>query len=113
LSTPRAPTGATATKSSRGAAIKDFLRREWARELAYRPMKELWCFTGNRISVRFEYESHDESGRRGGCAIPTTGLQHLPTLRLRVVLDREPSRRSYYSDAEKARATLTLEGNAE
>ena len=26
-------------------------------------MKELWCFTGNRISVRFEYESHDESGQ--------------------------------------------------
>jgi len=22
-------------------------------------MKELWCFTGNRISVRFEYEWHD------------------------------------------------------
>src|SRR3712207_1893773 len=26
-------------------------------------MKELWCFTGNRISVRFEYESHDASGQ--------------------------------------------------
>ena len=44
-------------------AIKDFLRRKWARELDYRLMKELWCFTGNRISVRFEYESHDESGQ--------------------------------------------------
>ena len=41
-------------------AIKDFLRRKWARELDYRLMKELWCFTDNRISVRFEYESHDE-----------------------------------------------------
>jgi len=44
-------------------AIKEFLRRKWARELDYRLMKELWCFTGNRISVRFEYESHDASGQ--------------------------------------------------
>jgi uncharacterized protein len=44
-------------------AIRDFLRRKWARELDYRLMKELWCFTGNRISVRFEYESHDASGQ--------------------------------------------------
>jgi nuclear transport factor 2 (NTF2) superfamily protein len=26
-------------------------------------MKELWCFSGNRISVRFESEWHDESGQ--------------------------------------------------
>ena len=26
-------------------------------------MKELWCFTGNHISVRFVYESHDASGQ--------------------------------------------------
>jgi nuclear transport factor 2 (NTF2) superfamily protein len=44
-------------------AIVEFLKRKWARELDYRLMKELWCFTGNRISVRFEYESHDESGQ--------------------------------------------------
>ena len=44
-------------------AIRDFLRRKWDRELDYRLMKELWCFTGNRISVRFEYESHDENGQ--------------------------------------------------
>ena len=50
------------------------LERKWARELDYRLMKELWCYQGNRISVRFEYESRDESGR-GGCATPTTGLQ--------------------------------------
>ena len=45
-------------------AIARFLKRKWARELDYRLMKELWCFTGNRISVRFEYESHDLSGQR-------------------------------------------------
>ena len=37
-------------------AIKDFLTRKWKKELDYRLMKELWAFTDNRISVRFEYE---------------------------------------------------------
>ena len=44
-------------------AIKEFLRRKWAKELDYRLMKELWAFTDNRISVRFEYEWHDEAGQ--------------------------------------------------
>ncbi|MCA9253315.1 MAG: nuclear transport factor 2 family protein [Phycisphaerae bacterium] len=44
-------------------AIKEFLRRKWAKELDYRLMKELWAFTDNRISVRFEYEWRDESGQ--------------------------------------------------
>lgn len=43
-------------------AIKEFLRRKWTKELDYRLMKELWAFTGNRISVRFEYEWHDAEG---------------------------------------------------
>ena len=42
-------------------AIKEFLTRKWASELDYRLMKELWAYTDNRISVRFEYEWHDES----------------------------------------------------
>lgn len=37
-------------------AIKAFLEKKWEKELDYRLMKELWAFTGNRISVRFEYE---------------------------------------------------------
>ena len=45
------------------AAIIEFLTRKWARELDYRLMKELWAFTDNRISVRFEYEWHDASGQ--------------------------------------------------
>ena len=45
------------------AAIKEFLRRKWAKELDYRLMKELWAFADNRISVRFEYEWRDESGQ--------------------------------------------------
>ncbi|MCZ6699940.1 MAG: nuclear transport factor 2 family protein [Planctomycetota bacterium] len=43
-------------------AIVDFLGRKWAQELDYRLIKELWAFEGNRISVRFQYESHDDSG---------------------------------------------------
>ncbi|MGN6388928.1 MAG: DUF1348 family protein [Burkholderiaceae bacterium] len=39
-----------------------FLRRKWARELDYRLIKELWAFDGNRIAVRYAYESHDDSG---------------------------------------------------
>ena len=44
-------------------AIHAFLTRKWQRELGYRLKKELWCFGGNRISVRFEYESHDSTGQ--------------------------------------------------
>ena len=45
------------------AAIVTFLTRKWAKELDYRLMKELWCYQGNRISVRFEYEWHDAAGK--------------------------------------------------
>jgi hypothetical protein len=48
----------------------------------------------------------------GGAPTSTTGLQHLPALHLRVVLDRKPSRRSHRSDAGQARAILTVEGCA-
>lgn len=41
------------------AAIRAFLIRKWASELHYRLMKELWAYTGNRISVRFECEWQD------------------------------------------------------
>jgi nuclear transport factor 2 (NTF2) superfamily protein len=43
--------------------IRAFLARKWERELDYRLRKELWAFTGNRISVRFEYESRDPAGQ--------------------------------------------------
>ena len=39
--------------------IKKFLTRKWAKETQYKLMKELWCWQGNRISVRFEYEWFD------------------------------------------------------
>ena len=43
-------------------AIVEFLKRKWAKEIDYRLIKELWAFYENRISVRFQYECHDDSG---------------------------------------------------
>ena len=43
------------------AAIQEFLRRKWSRELDYRLIKEIWAFGENRIAVRFAYEWHDDS----------------------------------------------------
>ena len=43
--------------------VQKLLERKWAKELDYRLIKELWAFTGNRIAVRFAYESHDDSGQ--------------------------------------------------
>lgn len=45
------------------AAIVEFLERKWAKEQAYRLIKELWAFDGNKIAVRFQYEFHDASGQ--------------------------------------------------
>ncbi len=45
------------------AEIVEFLRRKWSRELEYALRKELWSFHGNRIAVRFQYESHNEAGQ--------------------------------------------------
>ena len=44
-------------------AIKEFLKRKWAKELDYKLMKEMWAYTDTRISVRFEYEWHDDAGQ--------------------------------------------------
>ena len=44
------------------AEIVAFLQRKWSRELDYRLIKELWAVEGNRIAVRYAYESHDDSG---------------------------------------------------
>ena len=44
-------------------AIVAFLTRKWDRELDYALRKDLWAFTEDRIAVRFQYESRDESGQ--------------------------------------------------
>jgi nuclear transport factor 2 (NTF2) superfamily protein len=45
------------------AQIVEFLTEKWKRELDYALRKELWAFEGNRIGVRFQYESHDADGQ--------------------------------------------------
>ena len=54
-------------------AIIEFLKRKWAKELDYKLMKELWCYTSNRISVRFEYEWRDADT---GLWMRTHGNEH-------------------------------------
>ena len=46
------------------AEVVAFLAGKWASELEYRLIKELWAVEGNRIAVRFAYESRDDSGQR-------------------------------------------------
>jgi uncharacterized protein len=43
-------------------AIVAFLTQKWERELEYALRKNLWAFEGNRIAVRFQYESQDVDG---------------------------------------------------
>jgi len=43
--------------------IKALLKQKWAKELDYRLIKDLWAFSDNRISVRFQYEWHNEAGQ--------------------------------------------------
>lgn len=46
------------------AAIEYFLKRKWTIESNSQLMKELWAFTNNRISVRFECEwQHAKTGQ--------------------------------------------------
>ena len=45
------------------AEIQAFLEQKWARELDYALRKDLWTFGGNRIAVRFQYESLDVDGQ--------------------------------------------------
>jgi uncharacterized protein len=45
------------------AEIVKFLTAKWERELDYALRKNLWGFRGNRMAVRFQYESHDASGQ--------------------------------------------------
>jgi uncharacterized protein len=45
------------------AAVLEFLKQKWDRELEYKLKKELWAFRGNRLAVKFQYEWHDSNGQ--------------------------------------------------
>jgi hypothetical protein len=42
--------------------ILAFLAGKWERELDYHLVKELWAYSGNRISVKFQYEFRNVEG---------------------------------------------------
>ncbi len=42
--------------------IARLLTEKWEREIDYALRKSLWAFEGNRIAVRYQYESRDASG---------------------------------------------------
>ena len=43
--------------------IVQFLSAKWSGEQEYRLIKQLWAFEGNRIAVRFAYESQNADGQ--------------------------------------------------
>lgn len=45
------------------AEIRAFLTQKWERETEYALRKDLWAFRGNRIAVRFQYESKGLDGQ--------------------------------------------------
>jgi nuclear transport factor 2 (NTF2) superfamily protein len=45
------------------AAVVEFLKGKWERELDYKLKKELWAFGENRMAVKFQYEWHDTEGQ--------------------------------------------------
>ena len=45
------------------AAVVEFLKGKWERELDYKLKKELWGFRENRMAVKFQYEWHDTEGQ--------------------------------------------------
>ena len=66
----------------------------------------------DKVVTRFIVHFTHDLGEIMGVApsgTSTTGLQHFPAIRLRVVLEGASSKRAHRSDAGSARATLTLE----
>ncbi len=55
------------------AEIVAFLTRKWQRENDYRLIKEIWAHDGNRIAVRFAYESHDATATGSARSATRTG----------------------------------------
>lgn len=90
-------------------AILEFLRRKWKKELDYTLAKEMWCFAGNRISVRFEYEWRDaETGRW----MRTHGNEHWEFADDGLMCRRDMSANDYPIDESERRYLRTPQGVA-
>lgn len=83
-------------------AITEFLRRKWATELDYHLQKELWAYTGNKISVRFEYEWRDA----GGQWFRTHGNEHWEFDDDGLMRRRDMSANDYPIDASERRIAV-------
>lgn len=88
-------------------AIIEFLKRKWAKELDYALSKELWCFTGNRISVRFEYEWRDSET---GQWMRTHGNEHWEFADDGLMRRRDMSANDYPIDESERRYRQTPQG---
>lgn len=89
-------------------AIIAFLRRKWAKELDYKLMKELWCYTDNRISVRFEYEWRDADT---GHWMRTHGNEHWEFDANGLMKRRDMSANDYQITESERRHILTVQSN--
>lgn len=83
-------------------AIRQFLSEKWATELDYRLKKELWAYTDNRISVRFEYEWHDADGQW----YRTHGNEHWEFDEEGLMQRRDASLNDYKIDADERRIAI-------
>ena len=82
-------------------AIIDFLQRKWTKELDYHLMKELWSFTTNRISVRFEYEWRDAENPNQW--MRTHGNEHWEFDNEGLMIKRDMSANDYPIEAQDRR----------
>ena len=80
--------------------IKKFLKRKWSKELNYKLMKELWAFSGNKISVRFEYEWKDADT---GHWMRTHGNEHWEFNEDGLMMTRDMSANDYPIDESERR----------
>lgn len=91
-------------------AITAFLRRKWAKEVDYHLMKELWCYTDNRISVRFEYEWRDADT---GQWMRTHGNEHWEFDEEGLMRRRDMSANDYPIQESERRYRSSLQGTTE
>jgi nuclear transport factor 2 (NTF2) superfamily protein len=89
-------------------SIKSFLESKWLKELHYRLKKELWCWTDNRISVRFEYEYQDSNS---GQWFRTHGNEHWEFDQDGLMQRRDMSANDIPIKAAERRIGLEVESN--
>lgn len=91
-------------------AIVELLTNKWKREKDYKLIKELWAYTDNKISVKFQYEWNDGAGnwfRSHGNEqwdFDENGLMRRREASINDVPIKESERKFLWSDSEKDNA---------